>query len=101
MEGIQSTNLEVMPLPDSVFWYTLCILLFSFAAWVVKRHIDTNKETFQRHGDLITKMGECIVELTTMTKVHENQMQSVLKILDKHGDEIEALRDFYIVTYKK
>lgn len=92
---------EVIPMPDSVFWYTICMALFIFAIWVVKRHIDGNKDTSDKHGMLITEMGKCIIELTTITKVHEIHIQSLLKDVEKQGQDLETLREFYIVTYKK
>lgn len=102
MEGVYNTvRGEVGPLPDSLFWYTLCMALFVFAVWVVRRFIDNNKETFDKHSDLIAKMGNCIIELTTMTKVHEVQIQTLIKKTDQQTEDIESLRDFYIVTYKK
>lgn len=75
--------------------------LFVFAVWVVKRFIDNNKESFDKHSDLIGKMGNCIIELTTITKVHEVQIQALINKTDRQTEEIESLRDFYIVTYKK
>jgi len=102
MEGIQKIiHADVMPLPDSVFWYSLSMALFLFAVWAGKRYIDSTKDTFDKHGDLITKMSNCIIELTTITKVHEVHIQSLIKKVDDQGGEIESLRDFYIVTYKK
>jgi len=102
MEGIQKIiYADVMPVPDSVFWYTLSVSLLAFSLWVGKRFVDNNKDTFDRHGDLIAKMGNCIIELTTITKVHEVHIQSLIKKVDEQGEDIEALRDFYIVTYKK
>jgi len=92
---------NVIPMPDSVFWYTISMALFIFAVWVAKRHIDNSKETFSEHSDLIRKMSNCIIELTTITKVHEVHIQSLIKKVDDQGGEIESLRDFYIVTYKK
>lgn len=92
---------QAIPLPDSLFWYTLCMCLTAFAIWAIKRHIDSNKDTSDRHADLIAQMSKCLIELTTMTKVHDVQIQSVIKKVDDQGDELEALRDFYIVTYKK
>lgn len=90
---------QVRPLPDSFFWYTLCLALFVFAVWVVKRYIDNNKDTFDTHGDLIRQMGNCIIELTTITKVHEVHIQALNKKVDSHDKEIDALRDIYIVRY--
>lgn len=102
------TQAAVGPVPDSFFWYTLCVLLSAFSIWAVKRHIDANKDTDNRHGDLITQMGKCIIELTTMTKIHEVKMEAqgtkiaeMAKRVEKHEEEIEELRDFYIVSNKK
>lgn len=91
----------VRPIPDSFFWYTLCVLLLVFCVWVIKRYIDNTKDTFDTHGDLIRRMGDCIVQLTTLTKVHEVQIQALNKTVDGHDKEIESLRDFYIVKYKE
>lgn len=101
MEGVPITQLELKPIPDSFFWYTISVVLFAFFIYAVKRHVDTNKGESDRHGLLIDQVGKCIIELTTMTKIHEVKMQELIKKVDKHEDEIETLRDFYIVTYKK
>lgn len=89
-----------MPLPDSVFWYTISVALFIFAVWVVKNYIDNSKETFSEHSDLIRKMSNCIIELTTITKVHEVHIQALNKKVDAHDGALDALREFYIVRYK-
>lgn len=102
MEGVYKTVIaEVGPLPDSFFWYTISVALFVFAIWVVKRFIDNNQDTFDKHGVLITEMGKCLIELTTITKIHEVHIQALIKKVDEQGEDIETLRDFYIVTYKK
>jgi hypothetical protein len=91
---------SVMPMPDSVFWYTISMALFLFAVWVAKRHIDNSKETFSEHSDLIRKMSNCLIELTTITKVHEVHIQALNKKVESHDRELDALREFYIVKYK-
>lgn len=88
-------------MPDSFFYYTLCLLLLVTIIWGIKKWLDNNKETFDTHGKLIADMGKCIIELTTITKVHEIHIQSLLKDVEKQGQDLETLREFYIVTYKK
>lgn len=88
------------PMPDQFFWYTICVALFAFVIWATLRYIDNIKATFDKHGDLITKMGSCIIELTTITKVHEVHIQAILKDMEKQGEDLESLREFYIVKYK-
>lgn len=100
MERLHHTAAQVAA-PDPVFWYTLCIVLLLAIIWGIKRWLDNNQGTFDKHGNLITEMGKCIIELTTMTKIHEVHIQALLKKVDEQGDDIETLRDFYIVTYKK
>lgn len=90
---------QIIPLPDSFFWYTLSLVLFVFVIWVVKRWLDNNKDTFDNHGDLIRQVSNCVIELTTITKVHEVQIQELTKKVDAHNREIDALRDIYIVRY--
>jgi hypothetical protein len=93
---------QVVPLvPDSFFWYTISTALFVFALWVGKRFIDSQKEQQDKTGALVSEMGKCLIELTTISKVHEVHIQSLLKKVDDQGDDIETLREFYIVTYKK
>jgi len=99
--GIIIAEVEVKTMPDAVFWYTLCVLMIGVLIWGVKRELDNNKSSFDKHGILITEMGKCIIELTTITKVHEVQIQNLLKASEKMGDDLETLREFYIVTYKK
>ena len=91
---------SVTPVPDSFFWYSLCVALCAITIWSIKRYIDNNKETFSQHSDLIRQMGNCIIELTTITKIHEVHFQSTNKRLDDHDKELDALREFYIVKYK-
>jgi hypothetical protein len=88
-------------MPDGIFWYTVSTALFIFSIWLVKRFLDTNKEEKDREGILVKEMGKCLIELTTMTKIHDVHINSLLKNVEKHGDDIETLREFYIVTYKK
>lgn len=110
MEGVFSkiktlAQIGLKSVPDSFFYYTLCLFLLiiisKFASNWVSQWIGNNKERHDEHGKLITEMGKCLIELTTITKVHEVHIQSLLKSRDEHKEDIETLREFYIVTYKK
>ena len=103
MEGVYA-QIEMKAIPDSFFYYTLCVFLLIIiskfvSSWVVQ-WIGNNKDRHDQHGKLISEMGKCLIELTTITKVHEVHIQSLLKSRDKQGEDIETLREFYIVRYK-
>lgn len=100
MERISQAAAQVT-MPDPIFWYTLCIVLLAAIIWGIKKWLDSNQITFDKHSKLIEDLGKCVIELTMMTKVHEVHIQALLKKVDEQGDDIETLRDFYIVTYKK
>lgn len=95
------SQIDLKSVPDAVFYYTLCLLLLALLAKFITNWVGSNKDRQDQHGDLIREMGRCLTELTTITKVHEVQIQALLKTTEKQSEDIETLRDFYIVTYKK
>ena len=80
--------------PDGWFYYAVTLAFGGALIYVILRYSSRVDKTLE-------KVQETLIELKTMTSLHEVHIQSLLKKADQQGDEMQSLRDFYIVTYKK
>lgn len=80
--------------PDGWFYYAVTLAFGAALIWVILRYtgrIDTT----------LNKVEEAVNQLTTMTKIHDIHIQGLLKKVDQQAEDLETIREFYIVTYKK
>lgn len=90
--------LKLVPLAPQNFYALLSMILLYFAIKLsidqVKKYLKETKDTFDKHFVLITQMGKCLSELTTLTKIHD----------EKHEQHEEAIRDLrsdrHVVRYR-
>jgi len=89
---------KLIPLaPQNFYALFALILLYHVIKFVidqVKKYLKDTKDSFDKHFDLITQLGKCLTELTTITKIHEEKH-------DQHEEAKRELRyDRHLVRYR-